>query len=331
MAMTSGIPQHDIESAAIQDTEAVEPNGPILGGKGYIPAQTIRKAYFELDETAQTRAVCSHSLRQLIDENQDENNFDEHTDAFLLKFLRHRKFDVEDAYRLLERYYANRESKPEIFRNLTRKNVKKTLEQGILGVLPQRDQFGRVVLVFNFAQWNLSLPFHFEKVMRVFVYTLEKVFESDETQVNGVVIICDLTQLSVLQTKSLRSSMITKIVEVFQDNFPFRLTAVHLLNPSWHFKLLWKMTNVLSLLKLKMAERVFIHDGDLTSFHLEFPLDMLPKDLGGSCPEYENDVWVQELLEPEQEEQDTQMKTAAHIQLLNVKTIRPVRSANSMY
>lgn len=195
---------------------SVEPNGPILGGHGYIPAQTMQKAYYELGETPEIKAACIRGLRQQIDIHQEENNFDEHSDAFLLKFLRSRKFDVEAAYALLEKYYNVRENKPEVFRNLTRKNVKRTMEQGILGVLPQRDKKGRVILTFNFSKWNMSLPFHFEKLLRVFVYTLEKLFESEETQINGVVVVCNLSQLSVLQTKSLGSAMIEKIVEIFE-------------------------------------------------------------------------------------------------------------------
>ena len=113
-------------------------------------------------------------------------------------------------------YYVNRESKPEIFRNLTRKNVKKTLEQGIVGVLQQRGTKGRVLVVFNFSAWNMSVAFHFEKMLRVWVYTLEKLFESGETQINGCVLICDLNQLSVLQTKSLRTSMLAKVISIFQ-------------------------------------------------------------------------------------------------------------------
>ena len=62
----------------------------------------------------------------------------------------------------------------------------------------------------------MSLPFHFEKMLRVWAYTLEKLFESQETQINGVVIICDLSQLSMLQTKSLRSQMLIKVKEIFQ-------------------------------------------------------------------------------------------------------------------
>lgn len=203
---------------------SVEPNGPILGGHGYIPAQTMQKAYYELGETPEIKAACIRGLRQQIEIHQEENNFDEHSDAFLLKFLRNRKFDVEAAYALLEKYYDVRENKPEVFRNLTRKNVKRTMEQGIVGVLPQRDKKGRVIITFNFSKWNMSLPFHFEKLLRVFVYTLEKLFESEETQINGFVVICNLSQLSVLQTKSLGAPMIEKIVEIFQ-------VRVHFMNP----------------------------------------------------------------------------------------------------
>lgn len=82
-----------------------KPSGPILGSCGYIPSQTIRKAYLELDETPQTRSVCLRSLRQLIGENQEENNIDKHIDSFLLKFLQRQKIDFGDVYKILENYY----------------------------------------------------------------------------------------------------------------------------------------------------------------------------------------------------------------------------------
>ncbi len=200
----------------LQMEGSVEPNGPILGGQGYIPAQTVQKAYYELGETPEIKSACLRGFRQQIEIHQEENNFDEHSDAFLLKFLRSRKFDVESAYALLEKYYNVRENKPEVFRNLTRKNVKRTMEQGIVGVLPQRDKKGRAIVIFNFHGWNMSLAFHFEKLLRVFVFTLEKLFESEETQINGMVIISNLAQLSVLQTKNLGATMITKILEIFE-------------------------------------------------------------------------------------------------------------------
>ena len=76
------------------------------------------------------------------------------------------------------------------------------------------------------------------------------------------------------------------------------------------------MTNLPSLLKPKLAEHLYIHEGDLTKFYEEFPRKLLPPELGGSTP-YDNKLWIEELLEPEQTEQDTQMQTSAHLQALS--------------
>ena len=76
------------------------------------------------------------------------------------------------------------------------------------------------------------------------------------------------------------------------------MSATHLLNPPWHFKLLWKMADPLAQIKLKMAQRIFIHDGDLSRFYNEFSKDILPQELGGSSPSYDNKLWIKELLEP---------------------------------
>ena len=78
------------------------------------------------------------------------------------------------------------------------------------------------------------------------------------------------------------------------------------------------MINVSSYIKPKLAERLFVHDGDLSIFNNEFPLKYLPKELGGEVV-YDNNIWVEELLEPEKSEQATQLQTSAHIQSLNKK------------
>ena len=92
------------------------------------------------------------------------------------------------------------------------------------------------------------------------------------------------------------------------------------------------MTNVTTMVKTKIAERVFVHDGDLSKFHEEFPLRMLPSDFGGSNPAYDNTIWVQELLQPEEEEQETQLQTSAHIQALRrTQSAATTRSSPYMF
>lgn len=69
--------------------------------------------------------------------------------------------------------------------------------------------------MFNVEKWNMSLAFQFEKLLRVWVYTLEKLFKIDETQINGVVITCDLSQLIILQSEILHTAMLMKSINFF--------------------------------------------------------------------------------------------------------------------
>ena len=69
--------------------------------------------------------------------------------------------------------------------------------------------------MFNVEKWNMSLAFQFDKLLRVWVYTLEKLFKIDETQINGVVITCNLSQLIVLQSEILHTAMLMKSINFF--------------------------------------------------------------------------------------------------------------------
>lgn len=60
------------------------------------------------------------------------------------------------------------------------------------------------------------------------------------------------------------------------------------------------MVDPLTKIKQKIARRIYIHDGDLSRFNSEFDSEILPKELGGKCPPYNNALWVNEILEPEQ-------------------------------
>ena len=71
------------------------------------------------------------------------------------------------------------------------------------------------------------------------------------------------------------------------------------------------MVDPLTKIKLKIARRIFIHDGDLSRFNAEFDSEILPKELGGKCPPYDNALWVKEILEPEQAQQQQNQKLQA--------------------
>lgn len=70
-------------------------------------------------------------------------------DAFLLRFLRAKKFEYDRAYNLLLSHFQMRKENPKLFENLRPSAVKHVLEAGVTGVLPHRDKEGRRVIIFR--------------------------------------------------------------------------------------------------------------------------------------------------------------------------------------
>lgn len=78
-------------------------------------------------------------------------------DAFLLRFLRARKFDYDRALQLLLNYHAGRKAWPEVFQDLKPSTVKHVLDLGFLTVLPQPDPNGRYILCLRPGRCLLHL------------------------------------------------------------------------------------------------------------------------------------------------------------------------------
>ena len=70
-------------------------------------------------------------------------------DAFLLRFLRARKFDYERAYQLLVNYYTVRAENPDVFKDFKPSTIKHVLEDGVSTFLPKRNKDGQAVLLFR--------------------------------------------------------------------------------------------------------------------------------------------------------------------------------------
>jgi len=67
-------------------------------------------------------------------------------DAFLLRFLRARKFDYDRAYNLLVNYYTIRASNTDIIGHITPSSVEPIYDHGVATVLPHRDREGRRIV-----------------------------------------------------------------------------------------------------------------------------------------------------------------------------------------
>ncbi|KAK2092923.1 Clavesin-1 [Saguinus oedipus] len=81
-------------------------------------------------------------------------------DAFILRFLRARKFHQADAFRLLAQYFQYCQLNLDMFKNFKADDpgIKRALIDGFPGVLENRDHYGRKILLLSAASWDQSRP-----------------------------------------------------------------------------------------------------------------------------------------------------------------------------
>ncbi|XP_062396906.1 alpha-tocopherol transfer protein-like [Sardina pilchardus] len=254
------------------------------------------KAREELQEKPEWRLRDVQALRDMVLKEHPHlrTRLD---DAFLLRFLRARKFDYDRALQLLLNYHASRRAWPEVFHDLRPSTVKHVLERGVLTVLPQSDNHGRYILCLRPGKWRQN-DYPFVDIIRAIYLTLEKLIEAEQTQVNGLVILVDYSGVGLSQASNPGPFLAKKVVGILQDGFPIRIKAVNIINEPRIFKGIFAI--IKPFLKEKMAERYVLHGSDLSSLHRSIPRSVLPEQYGGVAGQLDMAAWTQTLLDAEE-------------------------------
>nr|XP_002127827.1 retinaldehyde-binding protein 1 [Ciona intestinalis] len=288
-------------------------HGPICGNHP-IPIHTVKKAERELNETPERRQAEVAKLREIIEtrfqeateENKSEatgvrTRFASTGDAELIKFLRARKFDSEKAYQLMKGYVKYSIKHPDVVSDVKAKDVRQWMEKGRPGVLPTRDSQGRVILFFRLDGWDPEdLPF--TEVMQGFVYVLEKLLESEETQINGVCLVEDFSGYTLNHVSAVGINEYRQMIDMLQGSFPCRFKGIHCIRQPWFFAKAFGI--IQPFLKAKLFERIHVLGEDLEPFYNEFRKDILPEELGGSGSAYDGKAVAEMVLGPKTEDED---------------------------
>lgn len=257
--------------------------------------ELIQKAREELQEKPEWRLRDVQALRDMI--WKDYPNLRTRVDdAFLLRFLRARKFDYDRALQLLVNYYSCRKGWPELFTDLRPSAVKPVLDSGFLTVLPHSDKEGRRVVCIRPGRWN-PRDYPITENVRAMYLSLEKLIESEETQVNGIVILADYGGVGLSQASHFGPFIAKKVIGILQDGFPIRIKAVNVINEPRIFKGIFAILR--PFLKEKIVKRFFLHGSDLSSLHSNVPKAILPDEYGGTAGKLDTSSWSQILLASE--------------------------------
>ncbi|XP_009435557.1 alpha-tocopherol transfer protein-like isoform X2 [Pan paniscus] len=243
--------------ASLSENELPPPPEP----PGYVCSLTedlVTKAREELQEKPEWRLRDVQALRDMV-RKEYPNLSTSLDDAFLLRFLRARKFDYDRALQLLVNYHSCRRSWPEVFNNLKPSALKDVLASGFLTVLPHTDPRGCHVVCIRPDRWIPS-NYPITENIRAIYLTLEKLIQSEETQVNGIVILADYKGVSLSKASHFGPFIAKKVIGILQ---------------------------------------FFLHGSDLNSLHTNLPSSILPKEYGGTAGELDTATWNAVLLASE--------------------------------
>ncbi|XP_011527347.1 alpha-tocopherol transfer protein-like isoform X3 [Homo sapiens] len=243
--------------ASLSENELPPPPEP----PGYVCSLTedlVTKAREELQEKPEWRLRDVQALRDMV-RKEYPNLSTSLDDAFLLRFLRARKFDYDRALQLLVNYHSCRRSWPEVFNNLKPSALKDVLASGFLTVLPHTDPRGCHVVCIRPDRWIPS-NYPITENIRAIYLTLEKLIQSEETQVNGIVILADYKGVSLSKASHFGPFIAKKVIGILQ---------------------------------------FFLHGSDLNSLHTNLPRSILPKEYGGTAGELDTATWNAVLLASE--------------------------------
>ncbi|KAL1430472.1 hypothetical protein MTO96_014916 [Rhipicephalus appendiculatus] len=120
-------------------------------------------------------------------------------DAFLVKFLRARKYNVDSAFKNIKKYFKVRRNHPELFDELDPDFAlfdTVCRKHKLVTVSREKDPKGRAIVLLNLGTWNTNIC-KLDDFFRVGTAFVEHLLLDDEVQLKGVIFVMDFKNLGL--------------------------------------------------------------------------------------------------------------------------------------
>ncbi|XP_055534840.1 clavesin-2-like [Wyeomyia smithii] len=238
----------------------------------------------ELREDDSTREKSLQQMRDWIAKNPNIRKCRTDT-PFLLRYLRSKKYCINTATETLEKYLAGRVLHPDWFKNLDVQDPElgALVDSGYLFPLLERDSQGRTLIFNDTAQLDPT-KYTAAHVTRIHLLTNEALYDMPEVQCAGVVMVYDLSGMSLAQLSLVSLNEIRILAGYLNNGTPMRIREFHFVNtPSATLTI---VNFALQLLSEKLRERVFCHK-NFDELYTKVDRNLLPKEFGGKSPKAE--------------------------------------------
>ncbi|KAL1482460.1 hypothetical protein MTO96_033783 [Rhipicephalus appendiculatus] len=247
----------------------------------------------ELGETPKIKQTALNELRQLI--SGEPSLHCPTDDAFLLKFLRARKYDTQATFKIVKKYFKVRKYHPDMFKDLTPSRIPFDAvcrKHRLVTVSRHRDPMGRMAALLKTGAWNAEIC-SLNDYFRVCLVLLEHFLHQEDIQVKGIVAIIDFKGLNIYHLAHYTPSAIRTAISLAQDCMPMRLKGIYVINNPPIFDFIYAVIKM--FLKAKLLKRIRLFGYDLKELHQLVPDDVIPEENGGTNESYDCDPLEREL------------------------------------
>lgn len=190
----------------------------------------------------------------------------------MIRFLRPCKYYPESSLELVKHYYNFKVKHASVYDNLKPSKEKNVFEHNILTVLPNRDQYGRRVLIIELGKKWKHNKCSLDEVYKGCVLYLEAAMLEPTTQIAGAIVIFDMDGLTLQQTWQFTPPFAKRIVDLLQDAVPARVKNVHIVNQPYIFNMVFALFKPFLREKLKSRVNIIrmltINANSLLTFYL---------------------------------------------------------------
>nr|ATY51921.1 CTD35 [Heliconius melpomene] len=259
------------------------------------------------EEDPSRRQCIVEELRNMIYE-RGECHPPRTDDAFLLRFLRARRFIPARAHRLMVRYCNFREQNPHLWRDVYWYGLQR-LGDVFEGVLFDRPDVGRLIIC-RLGLWDPNV-FPVEELLRGCLLLLEIGIMQPKLQVLGGTALVDCEGISMKHMRQLTPSTAMQAMNVMGLAFPLHQRGVHIINCSRFFeKLLYVFKR---LVPAEMWDRVYFHGYDLHLLHKRhIDPECLPTRYGGRRQPVSVREWLNKIKQYKNKQFDEDMRTLGY-------------------